>query len=142
MLMEQLDYNLLFRWLVGLSMDDPVWDHSTFSKNRERLIASDVAAAFFALILKQAEAAGLLSDEHFKVDITLIEARASLKSFRSKEGSPPPSAGGRSPEVDFRGQRRTNATHCLPRVPCRQPSSVTWGRCSWKTATAWWAPRP
>ncbi len=110
LLMEQLDYNLLFRWFVGLSMDDPVWDHSTFSKNRERLIASDVAAAFFGCILKQAGAAGLLSDEHFTVDGTLIEAWASLKSFRPKEG-PPPSTGGRNPEVDFRGERRTNASH-------------------------------
>jgi transposase len=110
LLMEQLDYNLLFRWFVGLSMDDPVWDHSTFSKNRERLITSDVAAAFFGCILKQAGAAGLLSDEHFTVDGTLIEAWASLKSFRPKEG-PSPATGGRNPEVDFRGERRTNASH-------------------------------
>ena len=110
LLMEQLDYNLLFRWFVGLSMDDPVWDHSTFSKNRERLIVSDVAAAFFERIVKQAGDAGLLSDEHFTVDGTLIEAWASLKSFRPKEG-PPPATGGRNPEVDFRGERRTNASH-------------------------------
>ena len=116
LLMEQLDYNLLFRWFVGLSMDDPVWDHSTFSKNRERLIASDVAAAFFERILKQATAAGLLSDEHFTVDGTLIEAWASLKSFRSKDG-PPPSTGGRNPEVDFRGERRSNATHASTTDP-------------------------
>jgi hypothetical protein len=88
-----------------------VWDHSTFSKNRERLIALDVASAFFERILKQATAAGLLSDEHFTVDGTLIEAWASLKSFRRKEGLPPPSTGGRNPEVDFRGERRRNATH-------------------------------
>src|SRR3974390_630430 len=117
LLMEQLDYNLLFRWFVGLSMDDPVWDHSTFSKNRERLIASDVAAAFFERILKQANAAGLMSDEHFTVDGTLIEAWASLKSFRPKEGPPPPSTGGRNPEVDFRGERRTNATHASTTDP-------------------------
>jgi transposase len=117
LLMEQLDYNLLFRWFVGLSLDDPVWDHSTFSKNRERLIASDVAAAFFERILKQAAAAGLLSDEHFTVDGTLIEAWASLKSFRPKEGPPPPSTGGRNPEVDFRGERRTNATHASTTDP-------------------------
>lgn len=82
LLMEQLDSNLLFRGFVGLSMDDEVWDHSVFSKNRERLIASDVAGLFFACIKAQAEAAGLLSDEHFTVDGTLIEAWASLKNFR------------------------------------------------------------
>jgi transposase len=117
LLMEQLDYNLLFRWFVGLSMDDPVWDHSTFSKNRERLMASDVATAFFGRILKQAGDAGLLSDEHFTVDGTLIEAWTSLKSFRPKEGPPPPSTGGRNPEVDFRGQQRTNATHASTTDP-------------------------
>jgi transposase len=117
LLIEQLDYNLLFRWFVGLSMDDPVWDHSTFSKNRERLIASDMAAAFFEHIMKQAMAAGLLSDEHFTVDGTLIEAWASLKSLRPKEGPPPPATGGRNPEVDFRGERRTNATHASTTDP-------------------------
>ena len=117
LLMEQLDYNLLFRWFVGLSMDDPVWDHSTFSKNRERLIASDVATAFFERILKQAGAAGLLSDEHFTVDGTLVEAWASLKSFRPKEGPPPPSSSGRNPKVDFQGERRTNATHASTTDP-------------------------
>jgi len=115
LLMEQLDYNLLFRWFVGLSMDDPVWDHSTFSKNRERLIASEVASAFFARIKAQAEAAGLLSDEHFTVDGTLIEAWASLKSFRPKDQPPP--TGGRNPEVDFRGERRTNASHASTTDP-------------------------
>jgi len=117
LLMEQLDYNLLFRWFVGLSLDDPVWDHSTFSKNRERLIASDIAATFFERILKQANAAGLMSDEHFTVDGTLIEAWASLKSFRPKEGPPPPSTGGRNPKVDFQGERRTNATHASTTDP-------------------------
>jgi len=89
LLMEQLDYNLLFRWFVGLSMDDKVWDHSVFSKNQERFLDSDLAAAFFARILEQAKAAKLLSDEHFTVDGTLIEAWASLKSFR-----PPKAAAG------------------------------------------------
>jgi IS5 family transposase len=102
---------------VGLSLDDPVWDHSTFSKNRERLIASDVAAAFFGRILRQATAAGLISDEHFTVDGTLIEAWASLKSWRPKEGPPPPATGGRNPEVNFRGERRTNATHASTTDP-------------------------
>ena len=85
LLMEQLDYNILFRWFVGLSMDDAVWDHSVFSKNRERLLNTDVAAAFFVSVRQQAEAARLLSDEHFTVDGTLIEAWASLKSFRPKD---------------------------------------------------------
>ncbi|HZE21917.1 MAG TPA: IS5 family transposase, partial [Desulfobaccales bacterium] len=110
LLMEQLHYNLLFRWFVGLSMDDKVWDHSVFSKNQERFLDSDLAAAFFARILKQTAAAGLLSDEHFTVDGTLIEAWASVKSFRPKD-DPPPEGGGRNPEVDFHGEKRLNQTH-------------------------------
>jgi len=116
LLMEQLDYNLLFRWFVGLSMDDKVWDHSVFSKNRERFLRSDLAAAFFAQILKQAKTAGLLSDEHFTVDGTLIEAWASLKSFRPKD-APPPDGGGRNPEVDFHGEKRLNRTHASTTDP-------------------------
>jgi len=111
LLMEQLDYNLLFRWFVGLSMDDKVWDHSVFSKNQERFLDSNLAAAFFARILKQAATAGLLSDEHFTVDGTLIEAWASLKSFRPKDAPPPEGGGGRNPEVDFHGEKRLNQTH-------------------------------
>jgi transposase len=110
LLMEQLDYNLLFRWFVGLSMDDPVWDHSTFSKNRDRLLNTESARRFFQSIRDQAQAAGLLSDEHFSVDGTLLEAWASMKSFKPKDGSGP-STGGKNPEVDFRGERRTNSTH-------------------------------
>ena len=112
MLMEQLEYNILFRWFVGLSMDDTVWDHSVFSKNRERLLNTDVAAAFFVSIREQAEQATLLSDEHFTVDGTLIEAWASLKSFRPKDDddSQPPS-GGRNPDIDFHGEQRKNDTH-------------------------------
>ena len=116
LLMEQLDYNLLFRWFVGLSMDDRVWDHSVFSKNQERFLDSDLAAAFFARILKQAASAGLLSDEHFTVDGTLIEAWASLKSFRPKDG-PPPEGGGRNPAVDFHGEKRLNRTHASTTDP-------------------------
>jgi len=110
LLMEQLDYNLLFRWFVGLSMDDQVWDHSVFSKNQERFLDSDLAGAFFSRILKQAASAGLLSKEHFTVDSTLIEAWASLKSFRPKDAPPPESGGGRNPEVDFHGEKRLNQT--------------------------------
>jgi transposase len=116
LLMEQLDYNLLFRWFVGLSMDDKVWNHSVFSKNRERFLRSDLAAAFFRRILEQAAAAGLLSDEHFTVDGTLIEAWASLKSFRPKDG-PPPEGGGRNPAVDFHGDKRLNRTHASATDP-------------------------
>jgi transposase len=111
LLMEQLDYNLLFRWFVGLSMDDKVWNHSVFSKNRERFLRSDLAAAFFGRIKEQAAAAGLLSDEHFTVDGTLIEAWASLKSFRPKDTPPPAGGSGRNPEVDFHGKKRLNQTH-------------------------------
>lgn len=116
LLMEQLDYNLLFRWFVGLSMDDKVWNHSVFSKNRERFLRSDLAAAFFRRILEQAAAADLLSDEHFTVDGTLIEAWASLKSFRPKD-APPPEGGGRNPEVDFHGEKRLNRTHASTTDP-------------------------
>jgi transposase len=117
LLMEQLDYNLLFRWFVGLSMDDKVWDHSVFSKNQERFLGSDLAAAFFGRIKEQAATAGLLSDEHFTVDGTLIEAWASLKSFRPKDAPPPSAGGGRNPEVDFHGERRLNQTHASTTDP-------------------------
>lgn len=112
LLMEQLDYNLLFRWFVGLSMDDAVWDHSSFSKNRERLLNTESAQLFFQSIRSQAKAAGLLSDEHFSVDGTLLEAWASMKSFKPKDGSGPSGADcGRNPKVDFRGESRKNSTH-------------------------------
>ena len=111
-LMEQIDYNLLFRWFVGFSMDDEVWDHSTFSKNRDRLLEGEIAHRFFAEVLGQAERAGLLSKEHFSVDGTLIEALASLKSYRPKdEDEPPTQGGGRNPSVDFRGEKRRRETH-------------------------------
>jgi transposase len=109
-LMEQLDYNLLFRWFVGLGMDDVVWSPTTFSKNRDRLLDGDIAAAFFDAILIHADTARLLSDEHFTVDGTLLEAWASQKSFRRRDEEPPPGGGG-NPPVNFHGQRRTNATH-------------------------------
>jgi transposase len=112
LLMEQLDYNLLFRWFVGLNMDDPVWDATVFTKNRERLLAGDIAQAFFARVLAQARQRGLLSDEHFTVDGTLLEAWASLKSFKktaAPSGRPPDDPG--NPTVDFHGERRSNDTH-------------------------------
>jgi transposase len=113
LLMEQLDYNLLFRWFVGLNMDAPVWDASTFSKNRERLLEGDVATAFFEQVLAQAQERDLLSDEHFTVDGTLIEAWAGQKSFKRKQATPPPEPPDDpgNPSIDFRGERRTNATH-------------------------------
>src|SRR5499433_3605812 len=111
LLMEQLDYNLLFRWFVGLNMDDPVWDVTVFTKNRQRLLAGDIARAFFARVLAQARQQGVLSDEHFTVDGTLIEAWASLKSFKRKDaGSPPPDDPG-NPTVNFHGEKRSNDTH-------------------------------
>jgi transposase len=110
-LMEQLDYNLLFRWFVGLSMDAPVWDVTVFTKNRERLLEADVAAKFMAVVLHHARMKKLLSDEHFSVDGTLIEAWASLKSFRPKDGSGPPPGPGRNAERNFHGEKRSNETH-------------------------------
>ena len=117
LLVEQLDYNLLFRWFVGLSVDEPVWDHSTFSKNRDRLLSEDSAGFLLNSILEQAQGAGLLSDEHFSVDGTMIEAWASLKSFRPKDGDETPSSGGRNGSVDFRGEKRTNETHASATDP-------------------------
>jgi len=118
LLMEQLDYNLLFRWFVGLNMDDPIWDVTVFTKNRERLLAGDLAQAFFDQVLAQARQRDLLSDEHFSVDGTLIEAWASLKSFRPKEESaPPPPDDPGNPTVDFRGETRSNATHASTTDP-------------------------
>lgn len=112
LLMEQLDYNLLFRWFVGLDMDERVWDATTFSKNRERLLRGDVAQAFFDQVVAQARAQGLLSDEHFTVDATLVEAWAGLKSFRPKaDRSPRPPDDPGNPTVNFHGQRRRNDTH-------------------------------
>jgi len=113
LLMEELDYNLLFRWFVGLNLDDPVWDATVYGKNRERLLQGDVAEAFFQEVLQLAEEHQLLSDEHFTVDGTLIEAWASLKSFKKKgveQQTPPPEDPG-NPTVDFHGEQRSNETH-------------------------------
>jgi transposase len=114
LLIEQLDYNLLFRWFVGLKMDDPVWNHSVFSKNRDRLLNTEIAALFFASIRDQAAKKKLISDEHFTVDGTLLEAWASMKSFKPKgsdKNNPSDTGSGKNPTVNFRGQKRKNDTH-------------------------------
>jgi transposase len=112
LLMEQLSYNLLFRWFVGLNMDESVWVPTVYSKNRDRLLDGDIAEKFFAQVLDQARAADLLSDEHFSVDGTLIEAWASHKSFQRKDGDDQkPKDDPGNPTVDFHGERRSNETH-------------------------------
>jgi transposase len=118
MLMEQLDYNLLFRWFVGLNMDDGIWDVTVFTKNRERLLDGDIAEAFFQAVLQQARERSLLSDEHFTVDGTLLEAWASVKSYQRKDGKnavPPDDPG--NPTVDFHGEKRCNETHASKTDP-------------------------
>jgi transposase len=114
LLMEQLDYNLLFRWFVGLNLDEPVWDATVFSKNRERLLKGGIAQGFFQKVLEQAGAQGLLSEEHFTVDGTLIEAWAGHKSFKRKDQSganSPPDDDPGNPSIDFHGEQRRNDTH-------------------------------
>ena len=110
-LMEQLNYNLLFRWFVGLSVDDPVWVPTVFSKNRDRLLEGRIAAAFMSAVLNLPQVKTLLSDEHFSVDGTLIQAWASMKSFRRKDGQDEPPAPGRNGERNFRREKRSNETH-------------------------------
>ena len=127
LLMERLNFDLLFRWFVGLGIDDSVWDHSTFSKNRDRLLDGDVAAKFLAAVLAQPRVKRLLSNDHFSVDGTLIEAWASMKSFtpkgvaegpESKNNDPPSGGGGsRNREADFHGEKRTNDTHASTSDP-------------------------
>ena len=132
-LMEQMDYNLLFRWFVGLAMDAPIWDVTVFTKNRERLLAGDIAAKFLSAVMGQPRVRVLLSDEHFSVDGTLIEAWSSMKSFKPKDAAEPgdhdddasPGAqekvqakpGGRNAERDFHGEKRSNATHASSTDP-------------------------
>jgi len=110
-LMERLDFDLLFRWFVGLGLDDPVWDASTFSKNRDRLLNSEIAHGFLTALLAEPKVKRLLSHEHFSVDGTLLKAWASMKSFRPKDGGGTPPDGGRNGERNFRGEKRTNETH-------------------------------
>jgi transposase len=118
LLMEELEYNLLFRWFVGLDIDDPVWDATVFTKNRDRLLAGDIATTFFHAVRAEAEARQLTSDDHFTVDGTLLEAWASLKSFKQVAGAdgPPPDDPG-NPTVNFHGDTRTNATHASTTDP-------------------------
>jgi transposase len=118
-LMERLEFDLLFRWFVGIGVDDAAWDHSTFSKNRERLLEGDIAAKLLSAVMAQPRVKRLLSSDHFSVDGTLIEAWASMKSFRPRDGSddPPPSGGGRNREADFHGQKRSNETHASTTDP-------------------------
>lgn len=118
LLCEQLGYNMLYRWFVGLALTEAAWDHSTYSQNRDRLIEHDAVRALFGRVMDQARAAELLSDEHFSVDGTLIRAWASLKSFVPKDGPPPDRSGPKSnPAVDFKGQRRSNDTHASSTDP-------------------------
>jgi transposase len=121
-MMERLDFDLSFRWFVGLGIDDPVWDPSTFSKNRERLLDGEIAARFLAAILERPRVKRLLSTDHFSVDGTLIETWCSMKSFRPKDEAggddlPPDGTGGRNAEVDFRGEKRGNMTHASTTDP-------------------------
>ncbi len=147
LLIEQLDYNLLFRWFVGLKIDDPVWDVTVFTKNRERLLVAEVAKGFFTAVLDQASARGLLSNEHFTVGGTLIEAWAGQKSFkrRAEDKQTAPDDPG-NPSVNFHGERRTNATHQsttdpearLPRKAwAKKPGFVMPDTCRWIIATVW-----
>ena len=129
LLMEQLQYNLLFRWFVGLNMDEQVWDHSTYSKNRDRFLGGDVAKAFFDRVLAAADARGLMSDEHFTVDGTLLEAWAGIKSFRPKDERPaaPPDDPG-NPTINFRGTHRSNETHASTTDPAARLARKGKGR--------------
>lgn len=128
MLMEPMRYNMLFRWFVGLAMDDAAWDRSVFSKNRDRLLDHEVIEAFLTEVMTIADQRGLLSKEHFSVDGTLIQAWAGHKSFVAKEGSDdPPQGGGRNAQADWKGKKRSNDTHVSTTDPdaaqglCRQP---------------------
>ena len=118
--MEQIDYNLLFRWFVGLPIDAAIWHPTVFSHNSDRLMAADVAREFLAALMGLVQVKALLSSEHFSVDGTLIDAWASMKSFQPKDGSGPPSGHGRNGERDFHGQKRSNETHSSTTAPPNQ----------------------
>lgn len=115
--MERLEFDLLFRWFVGLGIDEAVWDASTFSKNRDRLLTTAIAQGFLSALLAQPRVKALLSTEHFSVDGTLLKAFASMKSFRPKDGSGEPPAGGRNGEREFKREKRSNATHASTTDP-------------------------
>jgi transposase len=117
LLCEQLDYNLLFRWFVGLSIDEPIWDHSSFTKNRDRLIEAKVARKLLRRVVRKARIAHLLSNEHFSVDGTLIESWAAVKSMRRRDGKDEPPGPGRNPTVNWHGEKRSNETHVAPKDP-------------------------
>ncbi len=163
MLIEQLDYNLLFRWFVGLNPDDPVWHPTTFTKNRDRLLNEEMMAKFLELLLAAPEVKPLLSSEHFSVDGTLLRAWASHSSLERIDGSdddpPPPSygkgfgsgdgKGKKRAKGDFRGLLLSNQTHrsstdgearLFRKSNSTGRSSATWATASWRTATAWWWP--
>ena len=142
LLMERLEYDLLFRWFVGIGVDDAAWNHSVFSKNRDRLLEGDIAAKFLSAILAQAKVKALLSTDHFSVDGTLIEAWASMKSIKPKDGpkdgsgEPPAAGGGRNAEADFHGDRRSNKMHASTTDPearlykkgkGKEASRASWG---------------
>jgi len=139
LLMEEIDYSILFRWFIGLSLDEPIWSPTSFSKNRDRLLTGDIASAFFDAVLGHAREAALLSDEHFTVDGTLLEAWAGLKSFKRKDAGPtPPPDDPGNPTVNFHGETRTNATHASTtdpdaqlarKGPGRKPSWRIWDTC-------------
>ncbi len=139
LLMEELDYSVLYRWFVGLSLDDPVWDATTFTKNRDRLLDGDIADPFFAEVLAAIKAEGLISDEHFTVDATLLEAWASHKSFKPKGRDRTPPDDPKNPTVNFHGShgattptaRRPTLTRDSIRKPRGvKPSWPIWGICS------------
>lgn len=120
--MERIEFDLLFRWFVGIGIDDPVWDHSSFSTNHDRLLQGEIAAKFLAAVLSQPRVKRLLSSQHFSVDGTLVEAWASIKSFKPKdppENGDDPKSGGRNAPADFRGEQRSNETHRRPPIPMR-----------------------
>jgi transposase len=117
LLMEEIDYSMLYRWFVGLNLDEEVWDPTTFTKNRDRLLEADVAKEFLAQVVAQARQRGLTSDEHFTVDGTLLEAWASVKSFQPKDGKQPPPDDPGNPTVNFHGEKRSNQTHASKTDP-------------------------
>jgi transposase len=148
-LCEQLRYNLLFRWFVGLAIDDTVWDHSVFSKNRDRLMEHAVVEVFFSEVMRLADAKGLLSKEHFSVDGTLIQAWASHKSFRPKDGSDDQTPSGRDATPRPTGRAKRAPTTRMRAVPIRTQGCfarattapryfATKAMCSWRTAPVWW----